>query len=83
VVGLIAASGVAGLGAAFFPGGPDGPLTGASLDAGTAMRFVGAPEATLNEPVNLRATMPPWGGELRLNCFETNGVTCCVVTRLR
>jgi hypothetical protein len=88
VVGLVAASGISGLAAAFFP---DGPLTGTGFDAGAEMRFVTVPnatvdaavDATLNEPINLHATAPPWGSDLKLSCVETDGVTCCFVTRAR
>ena len=76
VVGLVAASGATGLGAAFLP---DGPL------------YVGAYEPTAVElrqitrqqpmtPVTLETGAPGWGQPLAFHCYAAaQGVTCCVI----
>ncbi|HEX8951535.1 MAG TPA: hypothetical protein VF997_01195 [Polyangia bacterium] len=72
VVGLVAASGATGLGAAFLP---DGPLyVGAYEPMPVELRMVGAAQ-----PVTLE-TARTWHEPLAFRCFSAaHGVTCCVI----
>jgi len=75
VVGLVAASGATGLGAAFLP---ETTLCGASLTRGVpAERSVVAEVGTSHSPMSLS---PGWSEPLIFRCFTGgNGVTCCVI----
>jgi hypothetical protein len=76
VVGLVAASGATGLGAAFLP---DGPLyAGAYEPTAVELRAMDAP----GQPVTLETGTGkhPWGQPLAFHCFAAaQGVTCCVI----
>jgi len=92
VVGLVAASGATGLGAAFLP---DGPLCAGAVEPTPVELRMVAPQ--LAHQVTLDAARPPWahlheaGGvssaaapgsvrPLALHCVDTSdGVTCCVI----
>jgi hypothetical protein len=78
VVGLVAASGATGLGAAFLP---DGPLyVGAFEPTPVELRMVGA-AAT---PVTLETGTTSggkWHQSLAFQCYDAgHGVTCCVIS---
>ena len=74
VVGLVAASGATGLGAAFLP---DGPLyVGAYEPTPVELRMVSPP----NQPVTLE-TAPAWHEPLAFHCFDAGqGITCCIIS---
>jgi hypothetical protein len=72
VVGLVAASGATGLGAAFLP---DGPLY-TSEPTPVELRMV-APA----QPVTLETGQQRWSQPLAFHCFAAaQGVTCCVIS---
>jgi len=73
VVGLVAASGATGLGAAFLP---DGPLyVGAFEPTPVELRMVSG--AT---PVTLETGTSGWREPLAFQCYDAgHGVTCCVI----
>ena len=75
VVGLVAASGATGLGAAFLP---DGPLyVGAFEPTPVELRMVPGPST----PVTLETGGNGWHRALSFQCYDAgHGVTCCVVT---
>ena len=74
VVGLVAASGATGLGAAFLP---DGPLyVGAFEPTPVELRMLGG--AT---PVTVETAPTAWREPLRFQCYNAgHGVTCCVIS---
>ena len=75
VVGLVAASGATGLGAAFLP---DGPLyVGAYEPTPVELRMVGAP----GQAVTLETVPAAWRQPLAFQCFDAgHGITCCIVS---
>jgi hypothetical protein len=77
VVGLVAASGATGLGAAFLP---DGPLYATATEpTPVELRTIGPVQ-----PVTLETGTHPWGRPLAFHCFAAaEGVTCCVITPSR
>lgn len=76
VVGLVAASGATGLGAAFLP---DGPLSAAAYEATPVeLRLVSGP----GQPVTLETAPAAWRQPLSFQCFDAgHGVTCCIVSQ--
>jgi hypothetical protein len=74
VVGLVAASGATGLGAAFLP---DGPLATAAFESRPVeLRMLGGTTHT----VTLETTAAPWHQPLTFHCYDAGqGVTCCVI----
>ena len=74
-MGLVAASGATGLGAAFLP---DGPLyVGAYEPTPVELRAVDAPTV----PVTLETAPPAWRQPLTFQCFDAGrGITCCVIS---
>ncbi len=74
VVGLVAASGATGLGAAFLP---DGPLyVGAYEPTPVELRTISGPP----QPVTFE-TSPAWHEPLAFRCFDAGqGVTCCIIS---
>ncbi len=75
VVGLVAASGATGLGAAFLP---DGPLyVGAYEPTPVELRMIGGPA----DPVTLETAPRAWHEPLAFHCFDAgHGITCCVIS---
>jgi hypothetical protein len=75
VVGLVAASGATGLGAAFLP---DGPLyVGAFEPTPVELRMI----SSVGQPVTLETTPAAWRQPLAFQCFDAGrGITCCVVS---
>jgi hypothetical protein len=75
VVGLVAASGATGLGAAFLP---DGPLYAASYEP-TPVELRMLPGAPV-QPVTAETGPHHWSQPLTFHCFAAaQGVTCCVI----
>jgi len=74
VVGLVAASGATGLGAAFLP---DGPFYAATYEpTPVELRMLPAPPVTVGT-----ANGKHWGQPLAFHCFAgPHGVTCCVIS---
>ena len=75
VVGLVAASGATGLGAAFLP---DGPLYVGSYEATPVeLRTIDGPMV----PVTAETAPRAWREPLTFQCFDAGrGITCCVIT---
>lgn len=75
VVGLVAASGATGLGAAFLP---DGPLyVGAYEPTPVELRAINGPQ----QPVTLETASPGWRQPLAFRCFDAGqGITCCIIS---
>jgi hypothetical protein len=76
VIGLVAASGATGLGAALLP---DGPLCAASAaPKAVEIKLPAGVDEMPGPPVEPRSA--DWGDALAYRCFDAgNGVTCCVV----
>ena len=74
VVGLVAASGATGLGAAFLP---DGPLAAAAFGSTPVeLRMMTGPM----HPVTVETAGPPWHQPLTFHCYDAGqGITCCVI----
>jgi hypothetical protein len=75
VVGLVAASGATGLGAAFLP---DGPLYVGSYEATPVeLRMISGPA----DPVTLETAPRTWREPLAFQCYDAGrGVTCCIIS---
>lgn len=75
VVGLVAASGATGLGAAFLP---DGPLSvGTYEKTPVELRMIGDSA----QPVTLETAPAAWRQPLAFQCFDAGrGVTCCIIS---
>jgi hypothetical protein len=74
VVGLVAASGATGLGAAFLP---DGPLYAAPYEpTAVELRMVAPPSRATATTASM-----PWHQPLTFQCFDAGqGITCCIIS---
>ncbi len=73
MVGLVAASGATGLGAAFLP---DGPLYATGPEPTPVELRMTGPE----QPVTLETGPHHWSQPLAFHCFAAaQGVNCCVI----